>query len=113
MELVNLGVLSYHEAKDVQEQLKRDNIELILNHNETTCKRGCTVTVELHAYEKDIPKVLEVLQKGYQKIYEGLDIDQNLLNQTFDPSQSEATCPACGHKFSTSLNECPDCGLCF
>jgi len=44
---------------------------------------------------------------------EGHDIDHSILNNVFDSNAQTAVCPCCGTSFSTSLKECPDCGLVF
>jgi molecular chaperone GrpE (heat shock protein) len=113
MNKIILGTMPINEAKSLQDQLVEQKIDLFLDHNEKTCNRGCSVTVELSCFEKDIQNVMEVISKNYQQTLEGHDIDINLINQVFDPNKEQATCPACGTEFSTSSSECPECGLCF
>ncbi len=111
MEQVRLAVMPLSDAKEFQDQLKSKGVELILNHNEKTCTRGCTVTVEVLGYEKDIEVIARAYQDNYQKLTEGHEVNWEIANSVFDPNQESATCPACGHHFSTNLSECPDCGL--
>lgn len=111
MELIKIGVMNLGEAKELETSLAAIDVELVLNHNESTCSRGCSVTVEIHAKESDLPKVAQVYQERFSKMLEGHDFDPKLLDAVFDPSVAEAQCPACGHTFSTQLCECPDCGL--
>lgn len=113
MEKVILGTMGIHEAKNLQDELMKNNISLFLDHNDMTCTRGCAVTVELSCFEKDIQQVFDLINNKYMQSLEGLNINLEQMNQVFDPNQETATCPACGHKFSTNSNECPDCGLCF
>ena len=113
MELVKIAVMGLQEAKDLQKECQGLGADLVLNHNDQTCTRGCSVTVEVHAHEKDIPVVQKVYTAKYQKSLKGLDFDVETINSVYDPSAESATCPACGHEFSTSHSECPDCGLAF
>ena len=99
------------EAKTFQNKLKRINIELILNHNDQNCTRGCSVTVELLAKESDIPKIQSVYADEYQKMLQGHDVNYEQMNAVFDPQAEQVVCPACGFKFSPTKNQCPDCGL--
>lgn len=111
MEPLRIAVLPLNDAKSLQDDLAKENVEIILNHNEKTCTRGCTVTVEVLGYEKDIPKIAEIYQNNYKKLTEGHEVNWDVANSVFDPNKSTATCPACGTEFSTSSSECPDCGL--
>lgn len=111
MNLIRLAILPLEEAKGLQDQLRSKNIELQLEHNDATCTRGCSVTVEVLGYEKDLPVISEVYRDNYMKLLEGHDVNLDALNAVYDPSKSNATCPACATEFSTKLSECPECGL--
>lgn len=111
MEAVRIAVMPINEAKSFQDDLLKDGVELVLNHNEQTCTRGCTVTVEVLGYEKDIPKIIEKYESNYKKLLDGLDVNWEVANSVFDPSKATATCPACGTEFATTYTECPECGL--
>ena len=111
MELIKIAVMGLNEAKDLKKECETQGIELVLNHDDTSCTRGCAVTVEVHAYEKDLSIVQQVYSEKYQKLLEGHEIDFEAMNSVYDPNQSEATCPACGTKFATSFTECPECEL--
>ncbi len=113
MSLVRIGTISLAEAKNLQAALSRKGVELVLDHNDSTCSRGCAVTVEMLAAETDLPVVVGVLKEEFAKNSAGLEVNWERLNQVYDPSQAEATCPACGARFSTQLRQCPDCELCF
>jgi hypothetical protein len=113
MELIKVGILPLHDAKELQRILLSRNIPVELNHNGQTCSRGCTVTVELLAPREALAQVQSTLREQHQKLAEGHKVDWDLLEATFDPAKSQATCPACGTQFSTTSTECPDCGLCF
>lgn len=106
-----MAVMGLNEAKNLQKLLGDQGVELVLNHDDASCTRGCSVTVEVHAKEADIPKVQEVYSQIYMKSLEGHDIDLEVINSVFDPSKESATCPACGASFITSLSSCPECDL--
>ncbi len=113
MSSVLLGVMEIGQAKDVQAKLKKQGIETVLNTNDETCTRGCSVTVELWGEEKDLDSLREFFSSEYMKNLEGHDVNPELLNQVFDSSAQEVICQACGFKFSPEKSECPDCGLCY
>lgn len=110
-EFNKIAVMNLQEAKDFQTMLKDKGIEVVLNHDDQTCTRGCAVTVELHGRDADLEKIQEAYTESYQKLLDGLEYDPEVVNSVFDTSQGEATCPACGHQFATTNAECPDCGL--
>lgn len=108
-----LGTLPIEEAKKIQDEMKGKSVDIFLDHNPTTCTRGCSVTVEFSCYEKDIQQVAQYFQQNFLNSLDGHNVNLELLNSTYDPNQESATCPACGTSFSTSSTECPECGLCF
>lgn len=112
-EKVMLGIMELVDAKRLKEKLAEMGVAIELGHNSETCTKGCKVTVEVWADQKDIPNIQEVLRSERAKLLDDLDVDPDLANQVFDPSQDSAVCPACGAKFSTELKECPECGLVF
>lgn len=113
MALVRLGNIALDEAKILQIALSQQGVELVLDHNQQTCKRGCSVTVEMLVEEEHIPVVKEALKRQFTQLSQGLEVNWELLEQVYDPAAAEAVCPACGSRFSTGLRECPECGLCF
>ncbi len=113
MDLIKIAIMGLDEAKSLQKNCAKRGVEIILNHNEQTCNRGCSVTVEVHAKESDLNTVQEVYGHSFKKLLEGHDINPEQLNSVYDPSAQEVVCPACGHKFDPKNSECPDCGLAF
>ena len=111
MKPIRLAVMSLIEAKKFQDNLKEDGVEILLNHNEQTCSRGCTVTVEVLGYEKDLEYISKNYNESHQKLLEGHNVDWDIANSIFDENAQYATCPACGFSFDTTSSECPDCGL--
>lgn len=112
-DVVLLGVMEASEAERLRTNLSAKGVDVVFNHNEQTCTTGCATTVEVHANSRDIPTITQYFQDEKARLLEGHDFDENQVNEIFDPSKEEATCPACGTKFSTTSNECPDCGLVF
>lgn len=113
MDLISIGVMGLNEAKDFQKKLKEYQVQVELNHNDANCTRGCAVTVELMARESDIPVIQKVYAQEYQKSLAGLEVNPDQMAAVFDPSQDKVMCPACGHEFKPTHNECPSCGLMF
>jgi hypothetical protein len=111
MEPIRLAVMPLVDAKTFQDDLSKDGVEIILNHNEQTCTRGCAVTVEVLGYEKDLELISNKYKENYEQMTQGHDVNWEIANAVFDPNSAEATCPACGFNFSTDKSECPDCGL--
>ena len=111
MEPLRIAVMPLAEAKAFQDDLLKEGVELVLNHNEQTCSRGCSVTVEVLGYEKDLPKIVEKYENNYKKLLDGLDVNWEAVNSVFDPNKATATCPACATEFATTNTECPECGL--
>lgn len=107
-----VAILRLEDGKQILNQLASLKISAKLEHNEETCTRGCAVTVELHVAANDIQGWIKFQEQMSINSVESSDYNPELLNTIFDPSKEEANCPACGFKFSTSLSECPDCGLC-
>lgn len=111
MELIRLAVMPLNEAKALQDQLKKSNIEVVLNHNEESCTRGCTITVEVNGKKEDAPLIAQIYHDNFKKMTEGHDVNWEAIDSVFDPSAEQVVCPACTHKFTPSGPDCPDCGL--
>ena len=54
MELHKIAVMGLNEAKLLQKDCLEKGVELVFNHDDKSCTRGCAVTVEVHAKEADI-----------------------------------------------------------
>lgn len=112
-ERVKIGIMELVEAKRIKEILAESGVTIELGHNKETCTKGCKVTVEVWTEMKHIPQVQKVMREEHEKLMEGLDVNPELTDEVFDPSEETAICPACGTEFSTESNECPECGLMF
>jgi hypothetical protein len=108
---VMLGVMEISEAKYHQAKFKEHGIEIELMSNTETCTRGCKVTVEMWGSDKDLEFFQQYFKADYFKNLGDHQINFKALEATYDPNQPETICQACGDTFSTSLSECPSCGL--
>ncbi len=114
MEELFLGVMDLQEAKNHQFKLKGLGVAIELRTNDKTCSTGgCKVTVEVWGREGDREVLVNHFQSDYKKHVMGHEPNFEHLSAVFDPSLAEVTCQACGAKFSPSMSECPDCGLCY
>lgn len=105
--------MKLEEAKTLQRVLSEQGTELVLDHNDHTCTRGCAVTVEILVAAEDLAKVQQVMKSEWAQHASGQQVRWELLDEVFDSGRSQAVCPACGTSFATSSRQCPDCGLCF
>lgn len=113
-DLIFLGTMAIQEAKELERQMKPRGVEIVLNHNEQTCRSGCSVSLEVWTTKEGGELVQKYLGEKYQQSLSSDQIvDWEKMQSVFDPSQEFATCPACGTKFSATKVECPDCGLRF
>lgn len=111
MDYLKIAILPLNEAKEMQTRLASEGVEIRLDHNEATCRRGCSVTVEMWAKPGDLERVKKAFNDDFTQALDGHEVDWERLNQVFDISKETAVCPACGDSFSTKHNECPGCGL--
>ncbi len=112
-DLILIGVAPLNEAKRIQNILLENNIVIDFKYQDSTCKRGCTVTVELWANKNNLEEIHTFFSKERERLFDGLNFNPEVASSVFDTSSENATCPACGTSFSTKQNECPDCGLVF
>jgi hypothetical protein len=112
MSRVKLGILGLEEAKRLALKGKRQGLDIILEHNDQTCSRGCAVTVEIWGSAEQAHQISEFLNEDFKTHAKG-EVNWSQTQEVVDLSLPEAICPACGTKFKTELSQCPDCGLCF
>lgn len=91
----------------------KEGIKVEKIHNQQTCTKGCSITVEVWADRDDLESIQKIWANDQERNFLGLEFDRELIQQVFDTSKDSAICPACSHEFATSLSECPSCGLCF
>ena len=80
MEHIKLAILPLVDAKGLQDQLKSKGVELVLNHNDQTCTRGCTVTVEVLGLEKDVEIIAKTYQENYQKLTDDFHLNKKIID---------------------------------
>ena len=112
-DMVLIGIVEINEANRLIDKMKDQGIELEANFNRKTCSGGCRTMVELRAKEENLGAISKMLQEEHLKLFEGMEINPEFMNQVYDTGKKEARCPACGTKFETSKSECPECGLNF
>ncbi|MFH1728442.1 MAG: hypothetical protein ABIA04_08490 [Pseudomonadota bacterium] len=112
-ELLLIGTIEINEAKRLKYNMMERKADLEIRHNEETCTKGCKTTVEVWIQKEHISIFQDMMKKEQEKLFDGLDINIDQINEVFDPEKEKATCPACGTVFSTKETECPDCGLNF
>ncbi|MFC1837100.1 hypothetical protein ACFLYW_00265 [Thermodesulfobacteriota bacterium] len=76
----------------------------------STC---CPTVYNLLVRKEDGREAYHVIEEDHRRVT-GLahhgDINDEAI---YNPHESEAQCPACGHTFPTTETACPDCGLRF
>ncbi|MEY4630097.1 MAG: hypothetical protein RIQ81_217 [Pseudomonadota bacterium] len=110
---VLLGILPARAAEILRGKLARSGIDIACMTNHSTCTTGCSPSMEVWAHPEDAHAIRDLIEKDRIKELESMGADLNLLDKVFDPTQPEATCPACGTQFATAKAECPECGLHF
>lgn len=111
--LIPIAIMPLAEAKLLKDQLHKQNIPLELNHEKSTCTRGCSITVEIYAHQENLPQIRKTLEENFKNMIGDAHYDLANFNHVFDPQSEKVTCPACSHQFSPTSSECPDCGLSF
>lgn len=111
MEFKPVAIFPLNEAKQLQDQLRSLGVEVKLEHNDATCTRGCSVTVEFHAKLADIDIIRKTITENFMDSLEGHEVDWKAMSAVYDSNQKSAICPACSTEFETTHTECPECGL--
>ncbi len=112
-ESILIGEIELTEAKRIRTILQSRGVFVELRSQADSCSsKNCKPSVEVYAAPGDIDAIKTFFQEEQDKALEGLSFGAE-RHSVFDPTQAEATCPACGTVFSTDKTECPDCGLCF
>lgn len=112
-EKILLGTAPVVVANRYKDLAAQRDITIELAYNASTCKTGCSHTMEVWANKQDLEAVMALMATEAQRNFSGLEFDPEVVGQVFDPEKEEAQCPACGTVFATSASECPDCGLGF
>lgn len=94
--------------------LNGENIGALLAGDENSCSKNCCPSVyNLLVKREDGMEAFQIIEDEHKKVT-GLAQHENTNGDAvFNPHESEAQCPACGHSFPTTQTTCPDCGLSF
>ncbi len=104
---------SHVEIKALEDILKGERIASLVKGDEDGCGKGCRPeNLELQVRAQDAEEALALIQTRYHLSTGLAEYDRTFADEVFDPQQGDATCPACGHCFATSITTCPECGLC-
>jgi len=113
-ELVDIRKGTVIDIKQLQSLLEKEGIPALAVGDPASCGGGCCGTgLILRVRMEDARDAAEVLSREYFQSTRLADHDISYANEVLNTAALEATCPACGCRFSTRESVCPDCGLCF
>jgi hypothetical protein len=112
MVLISLGSIDYQEAKRIRSVFESQGVTLEVTVQPESCGKGCKPVADVFVEEEHLEKVRDFLAAEQIREHGGL-LGTKHLEHVFDTANEDATCPACGTGFKTTLTECPDCGLVF
>lgn len=114
-ELVSILKGPIIQMQTVQAVLKRAGIPSLAAGEASSCSGGgCGgPNLLIQIRKADLEAAQTVLTREHLRTTGLHEHDLALANAVFDTTADSALCPACGCSFSTSRNDCPDCGLCF
>ena len=103
------------QMKQLQSFLLEQGIpSLAIKESPENCNTGCRGgELLLHVRTSDLQDVITALEQEHRQTTGLSDHDTSLAGAVYNVQAEEATCPACGFRFSTRSPTCPDCGLCF
>ncbi len=103
------------QMKQLQTYLLQQGIpSLAVKEGLENCNTGCRgAELVLQVRTSDLREVVAALEQEHRQSTGLSDHDTSLAGAVYNVHEKEATCPACGYQFPTSLTSCPDCGLCF
>ncbi len=102
------------QMKDFQSMLKREGIPSLAVSEDSNCGQGsCGTNLVVQIRQEDLQEVMAFLEQEHVRSTGLADHDLSTAGAVIDTTAEQATCPACGHSFSTTEATCPDCGLCF
>jgi hypothetical protein len=101
--------------KQLQSYLLAQGIpSLAIKESPENCNTGCRGgELLLQVRTSDLQDVVTALEQEHRQTTGLSDHDTSLAGAVYNVQAEEATCPACGFRFSTRSPTCPDCGLCF
>jgi hypothetical protein len=110
---VLLAVLGVRDAEMLASRLGAQGINIATIYNHSTCTTGCSPSKEIWAHVDDVPVIKRCIQEERLAMLNEMGVNLEQIEKVYDPSQGEATCPACGTCFLTAHEACPECGLQF
>jgi len=114
-ELVDIVKGQIINIKNLQSMLKSEGFPSIIAGDSNSCGKGCCGggEVRLQIKAEDARGVMEVMAREHVHSTGLMDHDTSYVDSVYNTESVLATCPACGCKFATDTNTCPECGLCF
>lgn len=113
-DLVTVRKGSLVQMKDFQTMLKRKGIPSLAVSEDSNCGQGsCATNLFVQIRRDDFQEVAAILERDHIRSTGLEDHDLSTAGAVIDTEAEQATCPACGYRFSTAESTCPDCGLCF
>ncbi|MGX9726350.1 MAG: zinc ribbon-containing (seleno)protein DG [Candidatus Electronema sp. VV] len=114
-ELVSIVKGPVVQMQTMQAVLKRAGIPSLAAGEASSCgSGGCGgPNLLIQIRKSDMEAAQAVLAREHLRTTGLHERDLAAANTVFDTAADSALCPACGCSFSTSRNDCPDCGLCF
>jgi hypothetical protein len=102
------------DMRHLSDMLNGESIGTLLAGDENSCSKNCCPSVyNLLVKREDGMEALQIIEDEHKRVT-GLAQHKNTNGDAvFNPHESEAQCPACGHSFPTTQTTCPDCGLSF
>jgi len=102
------------DIKHMEDLLAAENIATLTVGDEQSCGQGCCPTnYILLVRREDAQDAVQIINAEYQRATALEHHDTCHAESVYNRDAGQATCPACGHTFPTTLESCPDCGLCF
>lgn len=113
-DIVTIHSASMQDMKHLEELLAVENIGTLVVGDDNSCGKGCCPsTYYLQVRREDAQDAYKIILAEQQRLTALHYHDTAHVDNVFNADAGEATCPACGHTFSTTSTTCPDCGLCF
>ena len=112
--LVTVRKAQVREIKQLQHYLLERGFPSLACREEGSCARGCRgVELLLQVRMSDTSDVVAVLEEEHRHSTGLTDEENRYSEAVYSRHDPEATCPACGCRFPTTLTACSDCGLSF
>lgn len=113
-DIVTIHSAPMQDMRHIEELLAAENIGTLVVGDEKSCGKGCCPSnYYLQVRREEAQDAFQIIQAEQQRVTALHHHDTTHVDNVFNADASEATCPACGHTFSTTSTTCPDCGLCF